>query len=423
MWIYLVLLCIVHAAIINIHPHDKETLEILRSSGLRESHHRGVFEFDKETEQHLLPRRRDLMMDYSLAEVTIPSEYGTHDDLLRRIDHIVNISGGLAESFDIGVSHQNRILRGIRITVDPNSHSIRPVVRLVGNQHGDEVVGRELILKFAEYILAHPSTMSEVFGPTVLEMLPSMNPDGFALSTRGNAFGHDLNRAFPSPYAKNPWNPDLAPKEVVSVMSWLSSIQPNHVLSLVGNLHGGAVVCNYPRDTNSEHKKKYTSTREDELYRELCIEYSRYNTDMYHSRLFDDGIVNGADWYPLDGGLQDWIYDNFGVMSVTVEVSSKKVPPYQSIETKYFPENFGSLTHFVGMAKRGCFGRTTHLSFGSNSTIDTSYGVRFYSNGNGDFGRIMSVGNHELSVFTDYGTKQITCEVHAAEQTIMQVNI
>jgi hypothetical protein len=423
MWIYLTFLCTIYAAIVNIHPHDKHGLEILRSSGLRESHHRGVFQFDRDTEAHLVPRRRDLYVEYSYDDVKIPVEYGDHDDLLSKIDHIVDISQGIAETFDIGFSHGNRVLRGIRITVDKNSQSIRPVVRLVGNQHGDEVVGRELLIRFAEYIVNHQTTLIDTFGPIVIEMLPSMNPDGFFNSTRGNMFGHDLNRAFPSPYANKPWNADVAPKEVVAVMKWLSSITPNHVLTLVGNLHGGAEVCNYPRDTNSEHKKKYTSTKEDILYREVCMEYSRFNPDMYHSRLFDDGITNGADWYPLDGGLQDWIYDNFGVMSVTVEVSSRKVPSYLSIESKYFPANFGSLTHFVALGKRGCFGRTTHENVGVNSTIATSYNVVIFSNANGDFGRIMEEGRHQLTVTTTHGIKEITCEVHSSEQTVIQVNV
>jgi Zinc carboxypeptidase len=69
--------------------------------------------------------------------------------------------------------------------------------------HGDEVVGRELLLRFIDYLLvayaegkaaitnnAEPSLDAKriirLIDETVIYIIPSMNPDGFEMHTREN---------------------------------------------------------------------------------------------------------------------------------------------------------------------------------------------------------------------------------------------
>ncbi|XP_022765880.1 carboxypeptidase D-like [Durio zibethinus] len=70
----------------------------------------------------------------------------------------------------------------------------------VGNVRGDKPVGRELLLILANWIcdnyLRDPS-VKLIVKNVHLHILPSMNPDGFSLRSRGNANGIDLNRDFP----------------------------------------------------------------------------------------------------------------------------------------------------------------------------------------------------------------------------------
>jgi hypothetical protein len=42
---------------------------------------------------------------------------------------------------------------------------------------------------------------------------------------------------------------------------------------------------------------------------------------------FPDGIVNGAEWYPVYGGMQDWQYVTTGCMDITLELSDDKWRP------------------------------------------------------------------------------------------------
>lgn len=75
---------------------------------------------------------------------------------------------------------------------------------LVGNMHGDEPVGRRVVVDFARWLLLNGTQQTIAHNlSTVVYIIPSLNPDGFARCTRGNANGLDLNRNFPDRWGKS----------------------------------------------------------------------------------------------------------------------------------------------------------------------------------------------------------------------------
>lgn len=74
-------------------------------------------------------------------------------------------------------------LHYVRLTKDPgNAHPNRPMFKYVGNMHGDEVVGREMLFHFTRYLLcAHDASDERVvrlLGETDIYIMPTMNPAG-----------------------------------------------------------------------------------------------------------------------------------------------------------------------------------------------------------------------------------------------------
>ncbi len=78
---------------------------------------------------------------------------------------------------------------------------------------------------------------------------------------------------------------------------------------------------------------------------------------------FKDGVTNGADWYPVFGGMQDFNYLFAGTMEVTVEVSCCK-HPHPSRLLREWEFNRDSIFTYVEQAQRGITGEVTNSTDG-----------------------------------------------------------
>ncbi len=50
----------------------------------------------------------------------------------------------------------------------------------------------------------------------------------------------------------------------------------------------------------------YSASPDDQVFKLMATTYSYNHRKMHLSREFNQGITNGADWYVLYGGMQDW---------------------------------------------------------------------------------------------------------------------
>ena len=346
------------------------------------------------------------------------SEYHTYGELQALCDKMVKDYPRLAEKFVIGKSNMGMELVGLRIT-KLNSILPKPKFKYVGNMHGDETVGREVLIRLIKDIFdkyGKDAKITELVDTTDIYILPSMNPDGFKLRRRTNAKGVDLNRNFPDRFGRQTKTPD---KETIAIMEW----SKNHSFTLSANLHGGDIVANYPFDGNMGYESGvYTPAPDDKTFKSLAKAYSLNHPQMKHSRRFKNGITNGAKWYVLYGGMQDWNYLNTDNMELTMEISHRKFPDDKLLD-QFWKDNRKSLYAYMEKIHTGVKG--TVLSDGKRGVLNDVVitAERRAANGmfvlidhkthlksNGWFYRILAAGEYRLK-FTASGHKTMYSEI------------
>ncbi len=323
--------------------------------------------------------------------------YTNTEQLQGLIASLVSRFPSLCERVVVGSSVEGRPITGLRLT-DKSDKTARPEVKLVGNMHGDETVGRELLVRFMTELLE--TNRSDVLSAVDVYIVPSMNPDGFEHVRRSNAMGQDLNRNFPDRFN---WSTGAPQQETRAIMDW--SKGRRFVLS--ANLHGGDLVANYPYDGNRERRSGlYTAAPDDRVFRALATAYASQHAKMRVSREFPGGVTNGAEWYILYGGMQDWNYLNTDSMEITVEVSYDKNPPATELDM-YWADNRASLYNYVLQAARlgvrgrfspasaGCTVRAARMSTdGSYADIDHTISA---DPATGAYYRLLTAGRHRIT--------------------------
>lgn len=318
--------------------------------------------------------------------------------------------------YTVGHSVDNRALYVMVISENPQVHTHgKPEFKYVANMHGNEVVGRELMLNLIEYLCRNYGTDPEVtylVNNTRIHIMPSMNPDGYEIAKEGDVEGYegrnnsnnfDLNRNFPDQFVTitEPRQP-----ETIAVMNWLRSIP--FVLS--ANLHGGSLVVNYPYDDDKEMETRYSKCPDDQVFQQLARAYSQENPvmhsghpceDLYKDEYFTDGITNGAKWYNVPGGMQDWNYLNTNCFEVTIEQSCVKYPLAKDLPS-YWEQNRRALLQFIHQVHTGVKGTVSDIGDGTgipNATVSVQ-GIdhNITTAHTGDYWRLLTPGTYTLTV-------------------------
>lgn len=111
--------------------------------------------------------------------------YGNHhntNEMLDVLDRIHAQCSDITVVYDLPAkSVKNRPLRVIVFSDNPRQHEpLEPEFKYVGNMHGNEVVGRELILRLAAYLCKEYQNdngeIQNLIDNTRIHLMPSMNP-------------------------------------------------------------------------------------------------------------------------------------------------------------------------------------------------------------------------------------------------------
>lgn len=380
--------------------------------------------------------------------------YHDYDEMTKLLKEASAMFPELVKLYTVGKSVQGRQLWVAMVSSDARKENklLKPHIKLVGNMHGNESIGRELILQLLVYLVnSYPRNpqVKLLLDNTYIHLMPSMNPDGFEMSSEGqcmrgrgreNANGFDLNRNFPDFFAANKYKPNDEQPETQAIRFWIDKIP--FVLS--ANLHGGALVASYPFDNNhggisSSEETGFLSRRsptpDDDVFKHLAQVYSFNHKTMHLGEAcpndkegFENGTTNGAEWYLLEGGMQDYNYYWTGCMELTLELSCCKYPSKDQL-SKFWDENKKALLAFMEEANRGVRGILVDSQTGSgvpNAKLQIKgRSFSFRGSEKGEFWRILRPGQYVLQVSSNgyYPREQVFSVKPNGQPTTMTIKM
>ncbi|XP_029367965.1 probable carboxypeptidase X1 isoform X2 [Echeneis naucrates] len=364
--------------------------------------------------------------------------------------------------YSIGKSYTGLKLYVMEISDNPGKHELgEPEFRYVAGMHGNEVLGRELLLNLMEYMCQEykrgDQRIVRLVKETRIHLLPSMNPDGYEMafkkgselagwalgrySYEGIDMNHNfadlnsvmwtaieletdrsklINHYFPIPEQYTSEEAFVA-SETRAVISWMQNIP--FVLS--ANLHGGELVVTYPYDmTRDWAPREHTPTADESFFRWLATAYASTNQVMSnpdrrpcHNKDFlrYNNIINGADWHNVPGSMNDFSYLHTNCFEVTVELSCDKFPHVSELPIEW-ENNRESLLVYMEQVHRGIKGviRDKDTEAGIPDAVikvdDIDHHIRSASDG--DYWRLLNPGEYKVTVSAEgYSPSSRTCQV------------
>jgi len=359
--------------------------------------------------------------------------YENHVQMVAKLQNLANRFPNLAKIGSVGTSVENRHLVYLKITsnVTAQRDLLKPMFKYVGNMHGDETVGRQMLIYLAHYLVQEYARnnprVRRLLDTTEIYILPSMNPDGYEKSSPGcsralnglfnffgrrpsgreNARGQDLNRNFPKQFDENN-NVDFRTlasgrqPETVALMRWIKA----NPFVLSANLHGGAVVASYPFDDSVRHQTGfYSAAPDDAFFRQVSLLYSTHHPFMSEGRScgdnFANGITNGAQWYDVAGGMQDYNYVHSNCFEITLELSCCKHPPANRLAREW-DNNKEPLLAYMEAVHSGVKGFVTDANTGqpiaNAKIIVEEIGHAVTTTFMGEYWRLLSPGTYNIHV-------------------------
>ena len=316
--------------------------------------------------------------------------------------------------------------------INNGSSNGKPKFLYTSTIHGDETTGWMLMLRLIDYILENPDDpdVQYVLNNIDLYIGPNTNPDGTYHggnnsvngATRANANGVDMNRNYADPHE----GPHPDGQSYQTETQWFMQFAQDNAFVMGANYHGGAEVMNYPWDNT------YTLHADDQWYQLISHEYanlchavnSNYMTD------YNNGVTNGAQWYMIGGGRQDYMNGYAQCREMTIECSNTKCPSASQMPN-FWNINKNSLFAFMKRCTYGIHGTVTSASTGNaiEATItitghDDEYSVVTSHAPVGDFHRPIKGGTYTVTVTANgYNPFQTTVTVADEETVNLQIQL
>ena len=352
------------------------------------------------------------IMSRSVSQAKLWDSYPTYETYIATMNSFASAYPNLCQIVDTGTTTGGRKVLFAKISDNVSTDEAEPEVMYSATIHGDETVGFILLQRLIDTLLSGYGTdtrITNIVNNMELWICPNTNPDGtyyggnssVSSARRANYNGWDLNRNFPD-INGNQSVDDYGTTQVrqIETTNMMDFIQSRHFV-FGANFHGGAEVVNYPWDYT------YSLHPDDSWYSTTSFTYANsakaHGPANYFTGINSSGVTNGAVWYVIDGGRQDWM--NFAAhgREVTIELSTTKLPAASTLNN-YWTYNYDAMLSYLEEALYGIHG-IVHDPYGNplQATItinghDDSYSPVKTDPAKGDFYRYLSPGTYNLTV-------------------------
>ncbi|XP_054624294.1 inactive carboxypeptidase-like protein X2 [Dunckerocampus dactyliophorus] len=382
---------------------------------------------------------------------------------MRQLMKVVNeMCPNITRIYNIGKSHSGLKLYAIEISDNPGEHEAgEPEFRYTAGSHGNEVLGRELLLLLMQFMcveyLSGNRRIRHLVDETRIHLLPSVNPDGYEKAFqvgselsgwslgRWSNDGIDIHHNFPDLNSilweaeDKKWIPRRMANHYVTVPEWYQTQNASVAMEtraliawmekipfvLGGNLQGGELVVTFPYDkTRSQGAtREPTPTPDDHVFRWLAFAYASThrlmtaaNRRVCHTEDFakEDGTINGASWHTAAGSMNDFSYLHTNCFELSMYVGCDKFP-HESELPEEWENNRESLLVFMEQVHRGIKGMVKDLQ--GQGIANASIAVEGISHdirtaADGDYWRLLNPGEYRVTARAEgYSMVSKKCEV------------
>ena len=383
-------------------------------------------------------------IDFELVDETIDFKSSNHNrsywDYYPTYSEYVSRMQAFADSFpticklhNIGDLSSGREILIVQISDSVGLKENEPSFLYTSSMHGNELTGYVLMLRLIEELLngyGNNNKYTNLINQVDIWINPLANPDGAYFggdnniqdAIRYNANFIDLNRNFPDPLDGDHPDGNEWQEETIIFMNLADSIRFN----MSCNIHSGAEVFNYPWDMWE------ILTADDDWWQHVGRAYvdTLYNYSSNYFMAFNNGITNGADWYEIHGGRQDFMnYFNY-CREFTLEMSNEKIPNPVDLPGLW-DANVVSLVNFIEQSLFGLRGliidSITGFPLKARVEIlahDTDSSHVYSNLPVGNYHRYLSQGNYDITFSKNgYYSKTINTDIYTNLATVLDVQL
>jgi len=334
-------------------------------------------------------------------------------------NQMVELSDSLAANFPaickkilLGTTLGGRQLGILKISDNVNTDENEPEVMFDGGIHGDEIMGPEIVIRYArDLCLGYgvDSTYTNLINSREIWLYYLVNPDGFASGIRYNSNGVDCNRDIGFMWGGEGYStgPFSQPESRILRQLWL-----DHNFILYTNFHGGTEVISYPWSYRISQPPDWQHINQ------LAAVYS--STSGYANLGYGQGCVI---MYQIFGATKDFNYGALGQVGWSMEISQSKQPPSSQIPM-YYNYNVPAITEMINRVGWGLEGKITDQLTGSpvKAAVFVNSFYPVYTQAQlGDYHKYLLPGQYTIVVkASGYQTKTISGVTVPAQGSVIK---